>query len=173
MCPLWGPGRGPPCCSIAGREHRGSLSRPPGCSVALGPSRRCVHRPAKEMAEQKGERVLKDACRCGTSSEVVPRTSQSAPISLKTRPQRCSVVVVQSLSHVSLFCNLLDGCRQAPLSMGFSRQEYWIGLPFPPPGHLPDSGLEPVSWHWQAGSLPLSHRGSPVVLCYLQSKHLL
>ena len=35
--------------------------------------------------------------------------------------------------------------HQAPLSMGFSRQEYWSGLPFPPPGDLPDPGIEPVS----------------------------
>ena len=35
--------------------------------------------------------------------------------------------------------------RQAPLSMGFSRQEYWSGLPYPPPEDLPDSGVEPVS----------------------------
>ena len=35
--------------------------------------------------------------------------------------------------------------RQAPLPMGLSRQEYWSGLPFPPPGDLPDSGLEPRS----------------------------
>ena len=34
---------------------------------------------------------------------------------------------------------------QAPLSMEFSRQEYWSGLPFPPPGNLPDPGIEPVS----------------------------
>ena len=35
--------------------------------------------------------------------------------------------------------------RQAPLSMGFSKQEYWSGLPFPPPGNLPDPGIEPTS----------------------------
>ena len=35
--------------------------------------------------------------------------------------------------------------RQAPLSTGFSRQEYWSGLPFPPPGDLPDPGMEPTS----------------------------
>ena len=35
--------------------------------------------------------------------------------------------------------------RQAPLSMGFSRQEYWSGLPFPSPGDLPDPGIEPRS----------------------------
>ena len=43
---------------------------------------------------------------------------------------------------------------KAPLSMGFSRQEYWSGLPFPLPGHLPDSGIEPRSPALQADSLP-------------------
>ena len=51
--------------------------------------------------------------------------------------------------------------RQVPLSMGFPRQEYWSGLPFPPPGDLPDPGIEPESpKNWQAGSLPLSPLGS-------------
>ena len=44
--------------------------------------------------------------------------------------------------------------RQAPLSMGFSRQEYWSGLLFPSPGHLPDSGLEHTSSSLLADSLP-------------------
>jgi len=42
---------------------------------------------------------------------------------------------------------------QAPLSMGFSRQEYWSGLPFPTPGDLHDPGIEPVSPALQADSL--------------------
>ena len=49
---------------------------------------------------------------------------------------------------------------QAPLSMGFSRQEYWSGLPFPPPEDLPDPGVEPVcpvTIALQANFLPLSH----------------
>ena len=41
--------------------------------------------------------------------------------------------------------NLRIVAHQAPLSMGFSRQEYWSGLPCPPPGDLPDSGTEPTS----------------------------
>ena len=52
---------------------------------------------------------------------------------------------------------------QAPLSVGFSRQEYWSGLPCPLPGDLPDPGIEPVSLTllpWQVDSLPLSHQGS-------------
>ena len=56
--------------------------------------------------------------------------------------------------------------HQAPLSMGFSRQENWSGLPFPTPGDLPDPGIEPaslLSLPWQADSLPWSHLGSPRV----------
>ena len=50
--------------------------------------------------------------------------------------------------------------------MGFSRQEYWSGLPLPLPGDLPDPRIEPASPEspaWQAEFLPLSHLGSPVV----------
>ena len=50
--------------------------------------------------------------------------------------------------------------HQAPLSMGFPRQEYWSGLPFPSPGDLPDPGIKPASPAWQVDSLPLSHQGS-------------
>ena len=51
----------------------------------------------------------------------------------------------KSLSCVLLFVTPWTVAHQAPLSMGFSRQEYWSGLPCPPPGHLPDPGIEPVS----------------------------
>ena len=58
-------------------------------------------------------------------------------------------------------CNTMDciAC-QAPLSMGCPRQEYWSELPFPSPGDVPDSGIEPVSPVWQAYSSPLGHQGS-------------
>ena len=49
--------------------------------------------------------------------------------------------------------------RQAPLCMGFSRQEYWSGLPFPFSGSLPDPGIEPASPALTGRSLPLSHQG--------------
>ena len=52
--------------------------------------------------------------------------------------------------------------HRAPLSMGFPRQEYWSGAPFPSPGGLPDSGAEPRLLRWQADSLPLRHVGSPL-----------
>ena len=51
--------------------------------------------------------------------------------------------------------------HQSPLSLGFSRQGYWSGLPCPPPGHLPDPGIKPMLPALQAGSLLLSHLGSP------------
>ena len=51
----------------------------------------------------------------------------------------------QSLSHIRLFETLWTVGHQTPLSMGFSRQEYWRGLPCPPPGDLPDSGIESES----------------------------
>ena len=50
--------------------------------------------------------------------------------------------------------------HQAPLSMGFSRQEYWSRLPFPSPGDLPNPGIKAPSLALQADSLPLSHWGS-------------
>ena len=50
---------------------------------------------------------------------------------------------------------------QAPLSMGFPRQEYWSGLPFPSPGDLPDSGIKPKSPALAGRFFPLSHQGSP------------
>ncbi|XP_055405860.1 adenosine deaminase domain-containing protein 1 isoform X5 [Bubalus kerabau] len=50
--------------------------------------------------------------------------------------------------------------QQALLFMGFPRQEYWSGLPFPSPGNLPNPGIEVTSSAWQADSLPLSHLGS-------------
>ena len=50
---------------------------------------------------------------------------------------------------------------QAPLSMGFPRQEYWGGLPFPSPGNLPDPEIEPTSPSLQAVSLPTEPPGKP------------
>ena len=52
---------------------------------------------------------------------------------------------MKSLSRVRLFATPWTVPRQAPLSMGFSRQEYWTGLPFPSPGHLPNPGIESAS----------------------------
>ena len=72
----------------------------------------------------------------------------------------------QSLSWIQLFVILWTVACQTPLSMGFFSQEYWSGLPFPPPGYLLDPGIETASPALQADSLPLSHWGKPgVVIC--------
>ena len=68
-------------------------------------------------------------------------------------------------AHSFIHCLFIEGLFYAhvlfPLSMGFSKQEYWRGLPFPSPGVLPNPGMEPGLMHRQADSLPLSHLGSP------------
>ena len=61
------------------------------------------------------------------------------------------------LTHVRLIAAPWTAARQALLSMGFPRQEYWNGLSFSSPGDLPDSGIEPMSPAWQADALPLGH----------------
>ena len=60
---------------------------------------------------------------------------------------------VKSLSRVQLFVTPWTVACQAPLSMGFSRQEYWSGLPFPSPGDLPDPGIKPRSPALEADAL--------------------
>ena len=60
---------------------------------------------------------------------------------------------VKSLSCVRLFATPWTVAHQAPLSMGFSRQEYWSGLPFPSPGDLPNPGIKPRSPALQADAL--------------------
>ena len=82
--------------------------------------------------------------------------------------------MLNCFSHVQLFAILWTIARQAPLSMGFSRQEYWTGLPCPPPGDLPDPGIKLTSLRspalsggffttsaiWEAHSIPVS--GNPM-----------
>ena len=63
------------------------------------------------------------------------------------------LVVVQLLSRVLLFVTPRAIAHQVPLSVGFSRQQYWSGLPFPPPGDLPDSGIKPRSPALQVDTL--------------------
>ena len=57
----------------------------------------------------------------------------------------CVCVCACTLSHLQLFVTLWTVVCQAPLSLGFSRQDYWSQLPFPPPGDLLDLGIEPMS----------------------------
>ena len=75
--------------------------------------------------------------------------------------RHCSSMLSR-FSHVCLFATPWTVACQAPLSMGFSRQEYWSGLPCPSPGDLPDPGIEPaslVSLALQIDSLPTEPPG--------------
>ena len=68
---------------------------------------------------------------------------------------------VKSLSCVRLFATPWTVAYQASPSMGFSRQEYWSGLPFPSPGDLPDPGIEPGSPALGTDALTSEPRGTP------------
>ena len=72
--------------------------------------------------------------------------------------------VLRWISRVQLFATLWTTGHQTPMTMGFCKQEYWSGLPCPPPGDLPNPGIEPASLrvylHRQAGSLPLAPPGN-------------
>ena len=74
-----------------------------------------------------------------------------------------SKVKVKSLSCVRLLATAWTAAYQAPPSMGFSRQEYWSGLPFPSPRDLPSPGIKPGSPALQADALPSEPPGRPKV----------
>ena len=76
---------------------------------------------------------------------------------------RIPCLPAQSLSHVRLFVTLWSVACQAPLSMGFPRQEYLSGCHFLLQGIFPTQELNPHLLHWQVDSLPLSQGGSPSV----------
>ena len=71
---------------------------------------------------------------------------------------------MKSVSCVRLFATPWTAAHQAPVSMGFFRQEYWSGLPFPSPGDLPDPGIEPRSPVLQADALTSEPPGKPANL---------
>ena len=68
---------------------------------------------------------------------------------------------LKSLSCIQLFGTPWTVAHQAPLSVGFSRQEYWSGVPFPSPGDLLDPGIKPGSPTLQADALPSEPPGKP------------
>ena len=90
----------------------------------------------------------------------------SRPFRTFTLIQSCRACHAKLLQLCPTLCDPMVAC-QAPLSMGFSRQEYWRGLPCPSPGFLPDPGIRPAcltsDLHWQMGSLPLVPPGKPSI----------
>ena len=82
------------------------------------------------------------------SASVLPKVSivnVSTISTVNVIRKRTNKNKMKSLRRVQLFVTLWTVAYQAPPSMGFSRQEYWSGLPFPSPGDLPDSGTKPGS----------------------------
>ena len=71
---------------------------------------------------------------------------------------------MKSLSRIRLLETPWTVAHQAPPFMGFSRQEYWSGLPFPFPGDLPNPEIEPGSPVLQADSLPSEPPGKPLLM---------
>ena len=78
-------------------------------------------------------------------------------------PSLSLCVFAYMLSHVQVFKTLWTVAHQGPLSMGFSRQEYWSGLPFPPPGDLSNPGIEPRPLALQANALPSESPGKCLI----------
>ena len=90
---------------------------------------------------------------------MIPYLSTVLPYSLYSQKERKRKV--KSFSHVWLFATPWTVAYQASLSMGFSRQEYWSGLPFPSPGYLPDPGIELRYPALQAHALTSEPPGKP------------
>ena len=92
--------------------------------------------------------------------------------SLHWAPDAITALVIGHAADLSRFgrvwlcATLSTVSRQAPLSMGLSREENWSGLPCPPPRHLPNPGIQPGSPASQTDSLPLSHQGGPLIRWY-------
>ena len=103
------------------------------------------------------------------SSSFMPSAEAAAPLVaslvLHCGSGRSSVrarVHAKSLQSCLILCNPMGCSQPGPMSMGFSRQEYWSGLPCPPPGDLPDPGMEPGSPALHEDSLPLVLLGEPL-----------
>ena len=84
------------------------------------------------------------------------------------------VCVCSAAQSCLTLCHSMDCSPPGPLSLGFSRQEYWSGLPCPPPGDLPSPGIKPSGFlrllHWQVGSLPLAPPGKPYIPAWMYLK---
>ena len=121
----------------------------PGCSVAwlawlLAPTQQTAEVPSAALGDGQSSPLLLCAAPSSPSPGLAAGIASVAPV-LK------GVEILQpcSLAQRSLPCAGQDQrvlvARQAPLSVEFSRQEHWTGLPFPAPGDFPDSGIEPPS----------------------------
>ena len=118
------------------------------CSVNTWKSVLCSLETAQSWGSRSASHLTSRCiCHCRSSSI-------SAPC-----PHPPWITMLSLISHVRLCVTPWTIVCKAPLSMGFSRQEYWSGLPCPPPGDLPDTGIEPGSSALQADYLPCEPSG--------------
>ena len=97
----------------------------------------------------------------------------SSPGRVGTPYKHQVVVSVQSLNRDQLFMIPWNVVNQAPLSMGFSRHQYWSGLPFPSPGDLSDPGMAPMSPALAGGFFTIEpHRKCQPLVCFVEEKFL-
>ena len=87
------------------------------------------------------------------SCDMLSKAKLHGERSVVARDRACVLRVLSRFSRVPLFATSWTVACQAPLSMGFSRQEYWSGLPFPSPGDLPNPGIKLRSPTLQADAL--------------------
>ena len=115
----------------------------------------------KERKKERMNEWCKDADRVGGGGNwILPGKSGETSLRrwYRSWDENMLCLVTQSCPTLA---NPRTVARQASLSMGFSRQEYWCGLPCPPPGDLPNPGIKPRSPALQADSLPSERPGKP------------
>ena len=100
---------------------------------------------------------MKNACSHQESNVRTPDVRKWGAQGNDGKTVLCACSVTSVVSHS--FATLWTVACQSPLSMGFSRQEYWSGLPCPPPGDLPETRIEPTSPALQVDSLPTEPHG--------------
>ena len=125
-------------------ETRHTLSPTSNCLLALLYKTKLINRSIQVHSYLPVARYTQSPSHWGRKSTVGSLINLSAP----------------TLSRVRLFAALWTVALQAPLSMGFPRQEHWSGFQFPSPEDTPNRRIKPTSPAWQAGSLPQSHQGS-------------
>ena len=115
----------------------------------------------ENSSKEKGDR--QDLMTRPYDLKTLGRELSTVPLKWSGASRMWCTLPAKLLQSCPTLCDPMDGSPPAPLSTGFSRQEYWSGLPFPTPGDLPDPGIEPESLSsptFQADSLPLGHLGS-------------
>ena len=103
------------------------------------------------------------------------RVNKKALCKVSVHSLRCQSLLLccaQSLNHVRLSVTPWTVAHQAPVSMEFSMQEYWIKFAFPPPGDLPDAGIKPTSPALASGFFTTEPPGKPPSSCHLKTNNL-